>query len=62
MTWGMFTVQYARLGDARKAEEYFGGLYLTDDGLVQKPSVLPASWKKLTLKGIDLQPTKSRWL
>ena len=93
MTWGMFTVQYARLGDARKAEEYFrrsyrpnqqppfhvftetanstnpyfitgagallqavlygfGGLYLTDDGLVQKPSVLPASWKKLTLKGI----------
>lgn len=93
MTWGMFTVQYARLGDAGKAETYFrrsyrpnqqppfrvftecagstnpyfitgagallqsvlygfGGLYLTDEGLVQKPSVLPASWKKLTLKGI----------
>ena len=27
-------------------------LDLTDEGLVQKQSVLPASWKKLTLKGI----------
>jgi len=30
----------------------FGGLSITDKGIVQKPSVLPNSWKKLTITGV----------
>jgi trehalose/maltose hydrolase-like predicted phosphorylase len=30
----------------------FGGLDITPMGIVQKPSKLPGSWKKLTLTGI----------
>lgn len=30
----------------------FGGLALTDEGIVQRNPVLPAGWKSLTLKGI----------
>ena len=30
----------------------FGGLTITDQGIVQKPSVLPSSWKKLTITGV----------
>lgn len=93
MTYGIFCVQYARLGDARKAEETFrrcyrpnmrppfgvfaetpsshnpyfatgagallqavingfGGLDITDKGIVQCKSVLPASWESLTIKGV----------
>ncbi|PCI36095.1 MAG: glycosyl hydrolase family 65 [Flavobacteriaceae bacterium] len=32
----------------------FGGLHLTDEGLIQKEAVLPKQWKSLTLKGIGL--------
>jgi hypothetical protein len=30
----------------------FGGLHITDKGLVHKPTKLPAAWKNLTLTGI----------
>jgi trehalose/maltose hydrolase-like predicted phosphorylase len=30
----------------------FGGLDITDDGIVQKNAILPKAWKSLTLKGI----------
>lgn len=30
----------------------FGGLDITDDGIVQKNAILPKEWKSLTLKGI----------
>lgn len=30
----------------------FGGLHLTDAGIIQKNSILPKQWKSLTLKGI----------
>lgn len=30
----------------------FGGLHLTDEGIVQKNPILPKQWKSLTLKGI----------
>ncbi len=30
----------------------FGGLYITDEGIVQKKPVLPEAWESLTLKGI----------
>ena len=93
MTWSIFCVQYARLGDAGRAEEMFhrcyrsfsrppfgalaetpssdnpyfvtgaggllqavlfgfGGLDITDSGIVQRPSVLPSSWKSLTIRGV----------
>lgn len=93
MSFSAFSVEYARLGDAAKAEEMFrrsyqpnmrppfgvlaetptshnpyfttgaggmlqavlngfGGLEITDKGVVQLESVLPASWKKLTIKGV----------
>lgn len=93
MTYSIFSVQYARLGDAKKATEMFhrcyapnlrppfsvlaetptsqnpyfatcaggilqavingfGGLEITSDGIVQLKSVLPPSWKKLTIKGV----------
>ena len=93
MTWSIFCVQYARLGDAEKAEEMFrrcyrpflrppfgalaetptsdnpyfmtaaggllqavmngfGGLEITDNGIEQLPSVLPPTWKSLTVRGV----------
>lgn len=93
MTFGIFCVEYARLGDEAKTEEMFrrsyrpnlrkpfgamaetassanpyfatgaggllqavingiGGLELTDDGIVQLPSVMPKGWRKLTIKGV----------
>jgi trehalose/maltose hydrolase-like predicted phosphorylase len=93
MTYGIFCIQYARLGDAKKAEEMFrrcyrpnmrppygvfaetasshnpyfatgaggmlqaviygfGGLDITDNGIVQHRTVLPPSWKKLIIKGV----------
>jgi trehalose/maltose hydrolase-like predicted phosphorylase len=96
MTFGIFCVQYARLGDAKKAEEMFrrsyrpnmrppfgafaetptshnpyfatgaggmlqaviygfGGLDITDEGIIQHKTVLPASWKKLTIKGVGAE-------
>ena len=30
----------------------FGGLELTDHGIEQRPSVLPPSWRKLTIRGV----------
>ena len=30
----------------------FGGLHLTDDGIIQKNPILPKQWKKLTLTGV----------
>lgn len=30
----------------------FGGLHITDSGIVQKNPILPKAWKKLTIKGI----------
>ena len=33
----------------------FGGLHLTDDGIVQKNPILPKEWKSLTIKGIGPQ-------
>ena len=30
----------------------FGGLKITDNGIVQENGILPAHWKSLTLKGI----------
>ena len=32
----------------------FGGLYITDEGIVQKKPVLPEAWESLTLKGIGI--------
>lgn len=101
MTFGIFTVSYARLGNREKAEQMFrrsyrpnmrppfgvlaetptsqnpyfatgggallqavingfGGLELTDQGITQLPSVLPASWKKLTIKGVG--PDQKEWV
>lgn len=92
MSFSVFCIQYARLGDPVKAEEMFrrcyrpnlrppfgvlaetptsqnpyfataaggllqavlngfGGLEITDKGIVRVKSALPASWKKLTIKG-----------
>lgn len=96
MSFSIFCVQYARLGDAVMAEEMFrrcyrpflrppfgvfsetassdnpyfvtgaggllqavmngfGGLEITDRGIVRRKSVLPASWKRLTIKGVGPQ-------
>jgi len=33
----------------------FGGLHLTDEGIIQKNPVLPTAWKSLTLKGIGVE-------
>lgn len=93
MTYSIFCIQYARLGNAPKATEMFnrcykpnirppfsvlaetptsqnpyfatgaggllqavingfGGLEITEAGVVQKKSVLPKHWKKLTIKGV----------
>ena len=93
MTFSVFSVQYARLGDADKAYSYFkkayqpnqrppfgvlaetatssnpyfmtgaggilqafingfGGLDITENGIVQHKTVLPKHWKKLTIKGV----------
>ena len=93
MTFSVFSVQYARLGDADKAYAYFkkayqpnqrppfgvlaetatssnpyfmtgaggilqafingfGGLDITENGIIQHKSVLPKHWKKLTIKGV----------
>lgn len=32
----------------------FGGLHITDNGIVQKGHILPKTWKSLTLKGIGI--------
>ena len=89
----ILSVLYARLGDKKKAYEYFqksylpnkrppfgalsesaysnnpyfctgaggllqamlfgfGGLHLTENGIVQKEPLLPDAWKSLTLKGV----------
>lgn len=97
MTWSIFCIQYARLGNEDKAEEMFrrcyrpfarppfgalaetpsshnpyfmtgaggllqavlngfAGLEITDEGISQVSSVLPSSWKSLTVKGIG--PTR----
>ena len=93
MSYSVFCVQYARMGDAKKAYEmfcrcyepnlrapfgviaetatsnnpYFAtgaggllqavingfcGLQITDEGIVQVPSVLPKHWKKVTVTGV----------
>lgn len=93
MTFSVFSVQYARFGDADKAYSYFkkayqpnqrppfgvlaetatssnpyfmtgaggilqafingfGGLDITENGIVQHKTVLPKHWKKLTIKGV----------
>ena len=33
----------------------FGGLHLTDNGIIQKNPVLPKEWKSLTIKGVGLE-------
>jgi len=30
----------------------FGGLEITEEGIIQKDPILPKEWKSLTLKGI----------
>jgi trehalose/maltose hydrolase-like predicted phosphorylase len=30
----------------------FGGLHITDDGIIQRNPILPRSWKSLTIKGV----------
>ena len=30
----------------------FGGLEITDKGIVHRESALPSSWKQLTIKGV----------
>lgn len=93
MSYSVFCVQYARMGDAKKAYEMFRrcyepnlrapfgviaetatsnnpyfatgaggllqavingfcGLQITDEGIVQVPSVLPKHWKKVTVTGV----------
>ncbi len=93
MTFSVFAVQYARLGEAEKAYSYFkkahhpnqrppfgvlaetpsssnpyfmtgaggilqafingfGGLDITEKGIIQHKTVLPKHWKKLTIKGV----------
>ena len=32
----------------------FGGLHITDEGIIQKDSILPKNWKSLTIKGIGV--------
>jgi trehalose/maltose hydrolase-like predicted phosphorylase len=32
----------------------FGGLHLTDEGIVQKNPILPKAWKSLTIKGVGV--------
>ena len=36
----------------------FGGLHITEEGIVQKNPVLPKEWKSLTLKGVGPQKKK----
>lgn len=96
MTFSVFAVQYARLGDRKKAIDMlrrayeinlrppfgvfaetptsnnpyfmtgaggllqavlfgFGGLSITEEGIVQNAPLLPYGWKKLTLKGVGPQ-------
>lgn len=93
MTFSVFAVQYARLGEAEKAYSYFkkayqpnqrppfgvlaetpsssnpyfmtgaggilqafingfGGLDITEKGIIQHKTVLPKHWRKLTIKGV----------
>ncbi|MDH7447936.1 glycosyl hydrolase family 95 catalytic domain-containing protein [Aquimarina sp. 2201CG14-23] len=33
----------------------FGGLHLTDQGIVQKKPILPSAWKKLTITGVGVE-------
>jgi len=33
----------------------FGGLHLTDEGIIQKNPILPKEWTSLTLKGIGVE-------
>jgi len=33
----------------------FGGLHLTDEGIIQKNPILPKEWKSLTIKGVGLE-------
>lgn len=96
MSFAIFCVQYARMGDAGKAYEAFRrsyvphqrppfgalaetptshnpyfmtgaggllqavingfcGLQLTEEGIVQLPSVLPRHWKRVTVKGVGAE-------
>ena len=93
MTFSIFSIQYARLGDRQKAEEMFrrayepnirppfgvfaetptsnnpyfmtgaggllqavlfgfGGLSITDQGIVQEKPILPSGWTGLTITGV----------
>lgn len=93
MTYSVFAVQYARLGNADRAYSYFkkayqpnqrppfgvlaetatssnpyfmtgaggilqtfingfGGLEITENGIIQHKTALPKHWKKLTIKGV----------
>jgi trehalose/maltose hydrolase-like predicted phosphorylase len=93
MTYSVFAVQYARLGNADRAYSYFkkayqpnqrppfgvlaetatssnpyfmtgaggilqaiingfGGLDVSENGIIQQKTVLPKHWKKLTIKGV----------
>lgn len=96
MSYSVFCVQYARMGDAKKAYEMFRrcfepnlrapfgvlaetatsnnpyfatgaggllqavingfcGLQVTEDGIIQVPSVLPKHWKKVTITGVGAE-------
>ena len=93
MTFSIFSIQYARLGDRQKAEEMFrrayepnirppfgvfaetptsnnpyfmtgaggllqavlfgfGGLSITDQGIIQEKPILPSGWTGLTITGV----------
>ena len=95
MTYSIFAIQYARLGDADKAYHYFkkafqpnqrppfgvlaetatssnpyfmtgaggvlqafingfGGLDITEKGIIQHKTVLPKHWKSMTIKGVGV--------
>ena len=97
MTFSIFSIQYARLGDRQKADEMFrrayepnirppfgvfaetptsnnpyfmtgaggllqavlfgfGGISITDVGIVQSTPMLPEGWSRLEIKGVG--PTK----
>jgi trehalose/maltose hydrolase-like predicted phosphorylase len=32
----------------------FGGLDITDEGIIQKNPILPKEWKSLTIKGVGM--------
>ena len=36
----------------------FGGLHITEDGIIQKNPILPKAWKSLTITGVGIDKKK----